>query len=83
MENQKKTPKPGSPEYNVEQTQDLNIPQFHSSTDHRGSHELPATENLNDEAEKPKSNAEQSLPKPDLGNERADDEDQREKLITP
>lgn len=83
MNNQKKTPKPGSAEYNVEKTEELTTPKFHSSTDHRNSQELPATENLDDLPQKVKTNLEQSVPKPELGNKRADDEDQREKLITP
>lgn len=83
MNNQKKTPKPGSAEYNVDKTKELTTPKFHSSTDHRSSQELPATENLNDEHKKAKTKPEHSVPKPDLGNKRADDEDQKEKLITP
>jgi hypothetical protein len=83
MNNQKKTPKPGSAEYNVEKTEELTIPKFHSSTDHRNSQELPATENLNDEHKKAKTKLGYNAPKPDLGNKRADDEDQKEKLITP
>lgn len=34
-----KTPKPGSKEYDVEKTEDLTKPEFHSSTDKKASHE--------------------------------------------
>jgi hypothetical protein len=79
----RKTAKPGSKEYNVEKTEDLTTPKFHSSTDHRDSKELPVTENLNDESENIKINPDKAPPKPNLGNKRKDDEDQREKIITP
>ncbi|AOM78868.1 hypothetical protein [Pedobacter steynii] len=69
MKNQKK-PKPDP------------IPKFRSSTDHRSSEELPAEENLNDQQQKNRTTADKS-PKPDLGNDRTEDEDEREKLITP
>ena len=47
----RETPKPGSKEYDVNKTEDLTTPKYHSSTDRRSSHELPATENLNDQPE--------------------------------
>lgn len=80
-----KTSKPGSKEYNVEKTEDLNNPKYHSSTDRRNSEELPATENLNDQPEDAtqKTAKEQDLPKTDLGNKEHGDEKQREKIITP
>ena len=81
----RKTPKPGSEHYNVEKTDDLNNPKYHSSTDRRSSHELPATENLNDKPEnRPNEKIQdKDLPKTNLGNKRRDDEDEREKIITP
>lgn len=82
MKNQK-IPKPGSSEYKVEKTETLNIPKYNSSTDHRNSEELPATENLNDQTTNTKTDPDQMPPKPNMGNKRADDEDEREKLITP
>lgn len=79
------TPKPGSKDYDTSKTQDLNMPKYHSSTDRRASHELPSTENLNDQQqgkgeEKIK---EQDAPKTNLGNKPSPDEKQREKIITP
>lgn len=93
MEN-KKTPKPGSKEYDPDQPQSLIKPDFNSSTDHRKSEELPATENLNDEQSKQKGEDKlqkedsitSNVPKPDLGSEnrKSDDEEkEREKIITP
>lgn len=73
------TPKPGSAAYDVEKTQDLNTPKYHSSTDRRSSHELPATENMNDQPEDRTDH--KDLPKTDLGNKRSEDEEQREKII--
>lgn len=83
--------KPGSDEYNVERPQDLNIPEFNSTSESRASHELPAVEHLDEEhqsgdEEKNRSNMEQQKkmpPKPDLGNKRDDDEEEHERLITP
>lgn len=78
-----KTPKPGSKEYNVEKTEDLNTPEFHSSTDKRDSHELPAIENMNGEegqAEKI-DNDPVHLPETDLGNDREKNEKDRERII--
>lgn len=79
------TPKPHSKKYNVEKTEDLNTPEYHSSTDRRRSHELPATENLNDQPKnKPNKKIQhEDLPKTNLGNKRKDNEKQREKIITP
>jgi len=81
----RETPKPGSREYNVEKTEDLTTPKYHSSTDRRSSHELPATENLNDQADNNSNEIIQDndIPKPNLGNKRSDNEKQREKIITP
>jgi len=48
------------------------------------SYELPATENLNDQADLHETKvASPASPKPNLGNPRNKDEDDREKLITP
>jgi hypothetical protein len=81
----RETPKPGSAKYDVEKTEDLTTPKYHSSTDRRSSYELPATENLNDQ---PENNVDEiisdnDVPKPNLGNKRRDNEKQREKIITP
>lgn len=78
-----KTPKPGSSEYNVEKTEDLNTPKFHSSTDRRNSKELPAIENLNDQPESTLDTENQDLPKTNLGNKRKADEHKRERIINP
>lgn len=83
MKNQAQTPKPGSEAYNVEKPQDLAIPKFNSSTDNRSSHELPATENLNDQPETDADTRANDTPKTNLGNKRDDDEEEREKIITP
>lgn len=78
------TPKPGSADYNTEKPEHLNLPEFHSSTDRRNCHELPATENLNDQADENENNiSQQNLPKTDLGNPRNENEKQRERIITP
>lgn len=81
----RETPKPGSKKYDVEKTEDLTTPKYHSSTDRRSNQELPATENLNDEPEKnpAKRTKDKDIPKPNLGNKRDDDEKEREKIITP
>lgn len=83
MEN-RKTPKPGSPDYNPENTKDLNIPKYNSSTDRRDSTELPATENLNDELteENEQKPVAPKSPKTNLGNG-SDKDPESEKLITP
>ena len=78
------TPKPGSSAYPTEKPQHLNIPEYHSGTDRRGSHELPAVENLNDqENDRETDTQQQEPPKPDLGNPQSKDEGDREKLIKP
>mgnify|MGYP003578453311 CR=1 FL=1 len=77
------TPKPGSSPYPTERPQDLNIPEYHSSSDRRASHELPAIENVNDQADdKEPDTLRQHSPKPDLGNPQSKNEGGREKLIT-
>lgn len=79
------TSKPGSKDYDPSKTEALTTPKFHSSTDRRASHELPATENLNDQpqAKGEEKIKEQAAPKTDLGNKRDPDEKQQEKIITP
>lgn len=77
MENDK-APKPASEEYDVENPQNLNVPKFNSSTDKRDSHEKPAVENLDDQ----KPAEDQRPPDTDLGNERDDDEDEKERIIS-
>ena len=82
MEN-KHTPKPESDEYNVEETQDLNVPKYNSATDKRTGGELPAIENMNDQDEqvKPEDSNRSNMPDADLGNDRDEDEDDAEKII--
>ncbi|ETZ23061.1 hypothetical protein N824_20710 [Pedobacter sp. V48] len=78
------TPQPGSAAYDAEKPQHLNVPEYHSSSDRRASHELPSTENLNDQAEANEAGfSKPSPPKPNLGNPRHKDENDREKLIRP
>jgi hypothetical protein len=79
----KRTPKPGSKEYNVEKTEDLNMPEFHSSTDKRDSRELPAIENMNGkEASTGKAKTDpERLPDTNLGNDRSKNEKERERII--
>ena len=80
----RKTPKPGSKEYDVENTQNLNIPEFNSSTDRRESRELPSVENLDYQyIERADRSKNLEIPETNLGNERSEDEDERERLITP
>lgn len=79
----KQTPKPGSEEYDVERPQDLQKPKFNSTTDRRESHELPAVENmsgLEDDAREVNTDPAR-LPKTDLGNDRDEDEEDRERII--
>lgn len=77
-----KTPKPGSDEYDVENPQELNRPGFHSSTDKRASHELPALENLNGQETEESDNSETvAEPKTNLGNDRDKDEKDKERII--
>ena len=79
------TPKPGSPAYEVETPQLLNIPRYHSSTDYRNCQELPAIENLNDQSlnESEGELLDDRSPKPNLGNNRSANEKEREKIVTP
>ncbi len=87
----RKTPKPGSKEYDVENTQNLNMPEFHSSTNRRESSELPPVENLDyqyiEDEDQYTEGTDRSrnleMPENRLGNERDDDEDEQEKLINP
>lgn len=80
----RKTPQPGSKEYDVENTQNLNMPEFNSSTDRRESSEWPSVENLDHQyTEKVDRSENFEIPKTNLGNERDDDEEEKERLITP
>lgn len=80
----RKTPQPGSKEYDVENTQNLNMPEFNSSTDRRESGEWPSVENLDHQyTEKVERPENFEVPETNLGNERDDDEEEKEKLITP
>ena len=79
----RKTPQPGSKEYDVENTQNLNMPEFNSSTDRRKSGERPSVENLDQYAESLDRSENLEVPETNLGNKRDDDEEQDEKLITP
>lgn len=87
MSNRKrKTAKPGTAAYDPDKPQNLNIPEYNSSSDYRESHELPAIENLNNEQREENSKKEsvkKRPPKPNLGNKRDKDEDQREKIVSP
>lgn len=76
-----RTPQPGSEKYNVEKPQDLNTPKYKSATDKRDSNELPGVENMNDQQIDISRTHDTELPNPDLGNERDDDEDEKEKII--
>lgn len=60
------------------------VPKYHSSSDQRDSHELPAAENLNDQVtdQSNPSKSHPSAPKTDLGNGKTKDKED-EKLITP
>lgn len=80
-----KTSTPGSAAYDVEKTEDLTSPKYHSSTDRRNSEELPAIENLNDQSQNnaKEKTEEKDLPKTNLGNKEKGNEKQREKIITP
>ena len=79
----RETPKPGSKQYDVEKTENLTTPKYHSSTDRRSSHELPSIENLNDQSENKfdENIMEEDIPKTNLGNKRKDNEKQREQII--
>ena len=77
MENDK-SPKPASEEYDVENPQNLNLPKFNSSTDKRESHETPAVEHMDGQ----QSVEDQRPPDTDLGNERDDDEEEKERIIS-
>lgn len=79
----RKTPKPGTKEYDVENTQNLNIPEFNSSTGRRKSGELPSVENLDPQPiESSDSSKDTEIPEVDLGNQRDEDEDEKERIIS-
>jgi hypothetical protein len=77
------TVRPGSKDYDVNNPQKLTIPRYSSTTENRDSGELPATENLND-LQKDKDNLkidDTRTSDSDLGNKRADDEENKERII--
>ncbi len=82
MEN-KPTPTPGSKEYNPEKLENLNTPQFNSSTEKRIGDELPVIENMNDQQERvePEDANRTNLPESDIGNKRSESEDEEEQII--
>jgi hypothetical protein len=82
MENQS-TPKPESEEYDVNHPQNINMPEFNSSTDKREGAKLPAIENMNDEDEKvkPEDSNRSNLPQANLGNEADEDEEKEDERI--
>ncbi len=83
------SPKPGSAEYPIEKPQDLQRPEFNSTSEQRSSEELPAVEHIEeesglDEKEKNASRMEQQKKMPaksDLGNDRDEEEAERERII--
>ena len=76
-----KTPKPDSSAYDVEKTEDLNVPKFNSTTQKRTAADLPADENMNNQSGEPKDVHDDRLPDTNLGNSRDDDEAEKEKII--
>lgn len=80
--NNNKTPKPGDPEYPVNQPQQLNTPKFNSSGKRSGD-EIPPVENLNDQQSETAgvNTVDVSGPDVNLGNERNKNEKQRERII--
>ncbi|EDM38460.1 hypothetical protein PBAL39_02557 [Pedobacter sp. BAL39] len=83
MKNDKATPQPGTPGYQVEKTEELNKPKFNSGTDRRESDELPAVEqkdaHLSSDAKSMEHD--QNIPEADLGNQRDDDKEQEDEKI--
>jgi hypothetical protein len=77
--NKNNAPKPDAEEYDVENPQNLNVPKFNSTTDKLEGREGPAVENFNDQI--PVVSHEQP-PKADLGNDREDDENEQERIIS-
>ncbi|MES2457777.1 MAG: hypothetical protein V4594_19620 [Bacteroidota bacterium] len=77
------TPAPGSEDYDVNQPQDLNKPKYNSTTEKRGSAELPAVENMNDQQQHIDTHQanDTSGPETDLGNDRAENEKEKERII--
>lgn len=78
-----KTPKPGSPDYPVDQPQDLTQPKFRSDGQKEDTSDLPPVENLNDQQTETKANPanDTSRPRTDLGNDRDEDEEDKERII--
>jgi len=76
------TPAPGSEEYPVNDPQKLNTPKFNSEGRKTGD-EVPPVENMNDELQEIDTDnaVDMTGPETDLGNERDDDEDEKERII--
>lgn len=78
----KKTPRPDSTEYPVNEPQKLNTPKF-NSTGKKVGDELPPVENMNDQQTVIDTDnaVDVSVPNTNLGNPRDDDEVNRERII--
>lgn len=81
--NEKKTPKPGSPDYPINHPQDLTQPKFRSDGQKEDTSDLPPVENLNDQETETEANAthDTSRPRTNLGNKRDEDEEDKERII--
>ncbi|HKG06260.1 MAG TPA: hypothetical protein VKB19_07380 [Pedobacter sp.] len=78
-----KTPTPGSSDYPVNQPQKLNVPKF-SSSGRKAGDEVPPVENMNDELTVIDNHnaVDMDQPETNLGNQRDEDEDQQERIIS-
>jgi len=83
MKENQATPQPGTPEYQVEKTEELNKPKFNSGTDRRDSEELPAVEQKDAHLSSDEKSTEhdQNIPEADLGNQRDEDKEQEDEKI--
>jgi len=81
MEN-KKTPKPGSADYPINEPQKLNTPMFNSDGKKPGD-EIPPVENMNDQQTviDTTNSVDLAIPPTNLGNPRDKNEDERERII--
>ncbi|MEJ2880480.1 hypothetical protein [Pedobacter sp. GR22-6] len=79
----KKTPQPGEEDYPLNQPQNLNIPKFNSSGKKDLTDDLPPVENMNDLQIEKNADHESYDDRPltDLGNERSDNEEEKERII--
>ena len=77
-----KTPKPGSPEYPLNETQKLNIPKFNSAGKKPGD-EIPPVENMNDQQMviDTTNSVDLEIPSTNLGNSENGNDGARERLI--